>query len=73
MVSNQLIAFMCQNNIFEKFESGFRALYSTETSLLKVTNDLLLVANRGESTVLILLDLRAAFDTVDHTYLIERH
>ena len=61
---------MSQNNLFEKFQSGFRALHSTETAILKVTNDLLLTTDRGESAILIILDLSAAFDTIDHTILI---
>ena len=63
---------MSHNNIFEKFQSGFRASCSTETALLKVTNNLLLVAEMGGSAILILLDLSAAFDTVDHAILLDR-
>ncbi len=63
---------MCHNNIFEKFQSGVRALHSTETALLKVTNDLLLAANRGARAILILLGLSVAFDIVDYAILTDR-
>lgn len=56
---------MAHNNLFEKFQSGLRALHSTETALLKVTDSLILTADRGESTILFLFDLSAGFDTID--------
>lgn len=61
---------MNNNNIFEKIQSGFRGLHNTESALIRNINDLLLGADAGDSSVLVLLDLSAAFDTVDHTILI---
>ena len=47
-------------------------MYSIETALLKVQNDLLRNLESGKTTVLVLLDLSAAFDTLDHSGVISR-
>lgn len=62
----QLQSFLIQNDIYEKFQSGFRSCHSTETALLRVFNDLVLTDDSGCAAILVTLDLTAAFDTVDH-------
>src|SRR5271170_6549513 len=54
------------------FQSAYRKFHSTETALLRIHNDLTLSINEQKVSALVLLDLSAAFDTIDHHILINR-
>ena len=71
-VSKQLQHHISRNKLFPLLQSSYRKFHSTESALLKVKNDILLNLNRQFVTLLGLLDLRAAFDTIDHGISIER-
>ncbi len=67
---NQVSAFLTQNNLLDSNQSGFRSGHSTETALLSVVEALRLASADSKSSILILLDLSAAFDKVNHQILL---
>ena len=56
---------MGTNNIYPLLQSAYRKQHNTETALLKVMNDILLKMNSQHVTLLVMLDLSTAFDTVN--------
>jgi len=66
LVSWQLVAYLETNHLLPTTQSGYRRGHSTETATICVLSDLLDAVDRGDTSALVLLDLTAAFDTVDH-------
>ena len=54
------------NDLSENYQSSYRPGHSTETALLSVSNDNLQAVDNVKAACLILLDLSAAFDAIDH-------
>ena len=69
---NQLISYLDKNKILSDSQFGFRKRHSTSTSLLNATNNWLLNIDKGLINGVLFLDLRKAFDTVDHNVLINK-
>jgi len=71
-VAQQLLRHLNRFGLLPGFQSAYRAYHSTETAVSKVLTDILLAIDSGDLSALVLLDLSAAIDTVDHDILIQR-
>ena len=69
-VAIQLQTHLDEAGLITAFQSAYRKHHSTESALLNIQNDILL--NMAKASVTALLDLSAAFDTIDHTILLDR-
>jgi len=70
VVQRRLSKHMEEHNLNMKNQSAYKKNFSTETLLIRVVNDLLIAADENKATVVMLLDLSAAFDTVEHSKLL---
>ena len=71
-VIDQLMDHIHVNNLMEPLQTSYKFYHSTETALLKVKADILKAMDNQEVTCLVLLDLSAAFDTVDYKILLNQ-
>ena len=62
---------MTTTDLLPDFQSAYCANYSTETSLARMTNDILWAMEEQHITMMVILDLSAAFDMVDHNILLK--
>ena len=72
VVYEQLTTHIEHNALHDENQSGYRKYHSTESNIVKLTNDLLVSLDQGEVSLVIFLDVSAAFDAVNHQVLLER-
>ena len=70
VVISQLNNYLSQHKLHSKHQSAYKQCFSTETALCALMNQLLWSLEQGKATIIVALDLSAAFDTVDHEILI---
>ena len=76
VISIRILGHILDNNNVGSFQFAYRASHSFETPLLCVYNDIVTTVGKGNGFFLVLLDLSAAFDTIDHDnsfYILEKY
>ena len=71
-VANSLHKFLRDNNLIYNLQSAFRTGHSTETALIRLTDEILLNMDKDEVTGLVFVDFGKAFDTIDHKLLLRK-
>ena len=72
VVAVRLQAYLDSYQLTEPLQSAYKSFHSCETALVRVQSDILLAIDNRHCVMLLLLDLSAAFDTVDHEILLKR-
>ena len=72
IIYDQVYGYLEEHNILFKSQSGFRAIHSTVTALLTATDTWAYNIDRGNINAVVFLDLKMAFDTVDHEILLAK-
>ena len=72
LIYNQLYDYLDKNRLLFSKQSGFKSLHSVVTCLLNCTNDWYINMDRGQYTAMVFIDLKKAFDTIDHEILVKK-
>ena len=70
VVAKPLVDHIHRHDLDNSYQSAYKSGHSMDTALLSIKNDIQLSLSLGEATALLLLDLSAAFDTIDHSTLL---
>ena len=68
-IAIQIHKHLSKTGIIDDFQSAYKACHSYEKAFLRVFNDIASTLGKGNGNLLVLLELSAAFDTIDHVIL----
>ena len=71
-IFNHVYAYLNVNNLLSKYQSGFRPMHSTLTALIDITDNWYLNIDGGLTNAILFIDLKKAFDTIDHEILLSK-
>ena len=71
-IYDQLYEYLNENSLLSNCQSGFRSLHSTLTALIEATNDWSINIDRGNLNGVVFIDLKKAFDTIDHEIILRK-
>ena len=66
VISACILTHIADNDLIDKYQSAYRCGHSNETDLLRVYSNIVTMVGKGNGSYLVLQDLSAAFDTIDH-------
>ena len=72
IIHDQLKSYLEQNNLLAHQQHGFRKNHSTQSACAKFVDDIMLHLDRGERPIAVFLDIKKAFDTINHQILINK-
>ena len=72
ILSEQIYQYLSDNSLLTEYQYGFRKMHSTVSALLDSTNSWYVNMDRKMFNLVVLLDLKKAFDTIDHSILLSK-
>ena len=72
VASSQIQRYVSETSLGGDRQSAYRKQHSTEAALLRLSNDILRAVDNHQNVIVVLLDLTAAFDTLDHQIFLQR-
>ena len=69
---NHVLDFMDKNNLFYEHQYGFRQRHSTQHAIITLVDRITHSLDNGDIVISVFLDLKKAFDTVDHHILLRK-